>query len=99
MVEPADFRNGNDVPYLRWLDAARLWRVLVQSQMRPASLIIAAKLFQMATQLVSLKTMTWSRHSRRIVPMTRSTYARCHGERRADSTCLIPIAFTCSTNS
>src|SRR3954453_14090810 len=31
--------------------------------------------------------------------MTRSTYARCHAERGADSTCLIPIAFTCSTKS
>ena len=26
--------------------------------------------------------MTWSKHSRRIVPITRSAYARCHGDSR-----------------
>jgi hypothetical protein len=33
--------------------------------------------------------------SRRMVPITHSTYAHCH----AESTCLIPIAFACSINS
>jgi hypothetical protein len=28
-----------------------------------------------------LNTIRWSRHSRRIEPITRSTYARCQGER------------------
>ena len=28
-----------------------------------------------------MKTMTWSRHSRRIEPISLSAYAFCHGER------------------
>ena len=32
-------------------------------------------------------------------PISRSTYARCHGARGAERTCLIPIAFTCAVNS
>jgi hypothetical protein len=34
-----------------------------------------------------------------MVPIKRSTYARCQGDRGAESTCWMPIAFTCSTKS
>src|SRR5215471_13306732 len=34
-----------------------------------------------------------------MVPITRSTQARCQGDRGAESTCLMPIAFTCVTKS
>src|ERR1700693_4660834 len=37
---------------------------------------------------------TWFRHSRRIEPITRSTYAFCHGERGAVTTSVIPLAAT-----
>src|SRR5437764_3804216 len=43
--------------------------------------------------------MMWSRHSRRMVRMTRSTYARCHGERGADKTCLIPCTLSSRVSS
>jgi hypothetical protein len=41
-----------------------------------------------------LQITTWSRHSRRIEPITRSTQAFCHGERDAVTTSVIPIAAT-----
>ena len=47
----------------------------------------------------SLKITMWSRHSRRIEPITRSTYAFCQGERGAVMTSVIPIASTRLQNS
>src|SRR5262249_17290573 len=43
----------------------------------------------------SPQTITWSRRLRRIVPMTRSTYARCQGARGAESTSVKPMFFSC----
>jgi hypothetical protein len=37
--------------------------------------------------------MTWSKHSRRTEPISRSTNGFCHGDRGAESTSSIPIAF------
>jgi len=39
-------------------------------------------------------TITWPTHSRRIEPMMRLVYARCQGERGADSTSSIPMSRT-----
>jgi hypothetical protein len=39
MMEPADLWNRNDLPAFCRLNAARLRRVLLQSQMRPAPMI------------------------------------------------------------
>ena len=46
----------------------------------------------MRRRCCSPRTMTWSRQSRRRVPITRSQYGFCHGECGAVRTCSIPIA-------
>ena len=43
--------------------------------------------------------ITWSRHSRRRVPITRSTKGFCHGDRGAVTTSSMPIDKTRSRNS
>ena len=48
----------------------------------------------MRRRCCSPRTTTWSTQSRRRVPITRSQYGFCHGERGAVSTCSIPIACT-----
>ena len=45
---------------------------------------------------LSSNTITWSRHSRLMEQITRSTYARCQGERGVDTTSSIPMSRTCS---
>jgi transposase len=40
-----------------------------------------------------------TRHSRRIVPITRSTCARCHGDLGAESASVMPKSATCAVNS
>src|ERR1700726_3334030 len=43
--------------------------------------------------------MMWSKHSRRMEPISRSTYGFCHGERGALITSSIPRPFVMATQS
>jgi hypothetical protein len=54
--------------------------------MRSRAVIILQEQLQMPTQRQLVEDDHMSRHSRRIVPMTRSMYARCGGARGAPST-------------
>jgi hypothetical protein len=50
MMESADFRHRNNPPLVRRLDRARNWRVLLQSQMRPAPMIVVHETQQVTGQ-------------------------------------------------
>jgi len=45
--------------------------------------IVGFALTRMRRRCCSPRTMTWSKHSRRRVPITRSQYGFCHGDRCA----------------
>ena len=49
-MQATDLRDGDDPSRFRWLDRARLWRVLVQRQVRASSMIIANEGTEVATQ-------------------------------------------------
>ena len=50
MVQAANFGNGNDPSNFRWLDCSWLRRILLQSQMRASSMIIANECKDVAIQ-------------------------------------------------
>jgi hypothetical protein len=39
MMQTTNFWNGDDSTSFRWLDRARLWRILLQAQMRATPVI------------------------------------------------------------
>ena len=51
--------------------------------MGSASMVVVDVRGEHAAQMAFVGDYMWSRHSRRIEPITRSTYAFCHGERGA----------------
>src|SRR6266480_4878306 len=53
----------------------------------------------MRRSCLSLNTIRWSRHSRRILPISRSAYGFCHGDRAVVVTSSIPILATRLRNS
>ena len=50
MMESADFRYRNNTPHVRRLDGARNRRVLLQSQVRPAPMIVVHETLQVTVQ-------------------------------------------------
>ncbi len=50
MIESADFRHGNNPPHVRRLDRARFRCVLLQSQVRPAPMIVIHETLQVTVQ-------------------------------------------------
>ena len=96
VVKTIHLWNANDMPQFGRLHRPCFWRILVQSQMTAGVMVVLDKPCQMARQagLIDNDHVVQA-HSRRIVPMTRSTYARCQGEAGADKTCSIPITFNC----
>jgi len=65
------------------LRAPKIRRILVQREMRADLIVIRSVILQHATQLRFVEHDQVSRLSRRIEPMTRSTWPFCHGERGA----------------
>src|SRR5438067_10041638 len=94
VVETADVRGGQRLDVLGRLDGAWLRRILLEREMPSRAVVVAEVTVQATTEVSSFRTITWSRSSRRMVPITRSTKAFCQGERGAvrTSAMLIPFA-------
>src|SRR5215469_2586228 len=66
--------------------------ILVQRAMNARFIIIHGILPRIRRRCASPNTIMWSRHSRRIVPISLSTYGFCHGERGAVGLSRMPMA-------
>jgi hypothetical protein len=51
VVEPPDVGQGNDAAVLRWLDGARLGRILLEREMRPRAVVVAEITLQTTTEV------------------------------------------------
>src|SRR5450756_157582 len=60
--------------------------------MDPRLIIVAAYAPRIRRRCASPNTIMWSRHSRRIEPMSLSTYAFCQGDRNAIGRSRMPMA-------
>ena len=79
----------------RRLDGGRLRGVLGEREVGAAAVVVRDVLPQQTGSVcLSPRTMTLSNSSRRSVPMTRSQYGFCQGERGAESTCSMPMALS-----
>lgn len=66
------------------LNGPAMWGVFLQAEMGACRVVIRSVFFQdTRRRWASLHTIMWSRHSRRIEPIARSTYPFCHGDRGA----------------
>ena len=72
MVQAANFGKRDDPTAVRAMDRSRLRGVLVQSEMRSALEIVIHEATEVVTKAAFTADDHVSRHSRRIVPMTRS---------------------------
>ncbi len=100
MMESADLRNRDDTSGFRRLNGASFRCVLEQSQMRSAPMIVGDKTLKVPVKASFVKYNYMVQALAADSPdHALDIGARCQGDRGADSTCLIPIAFTCSTNS
>jgi hypothetical protein len=78
MMQPADHREGDDVPPIIGLALTRFGGILIKPEVGPEPMIVLEVLAQDALQ----------------VPITRSQHGFCHGDPGAVSTSSIPIART-----
>src|SRR5262245_47281674 len=69
------------------------WGILVQRAMNPRFTILRAYRPRIRRKCASPNTIRWSRHSRRIVPISLSTYGFCHGDRGAVGLSRMPMAY------
>jgi hypothetical protein len=73
--------HGNHDPALiKALHWSRLRRVLVQGEVCSGTVVVEEIVAQQGRRWASFSTTMWSRHSRRRVPMSRSTYGFCQGD-------------------
>ncbi len=73
MVQTADHRLSDDAAAFRRLDLSGPRRIVVERLMRASRVVVGEVFRQDVLEMVSLNTITWLRHSRRIVPISRST--------------------------
>ena len=73
MMEAAGHGRLDDLAFVKTLHPSWLRGVLRQGEVGAGPVVVDAVLAQQAPQMVSFSTTTWSRHSRRRVPMSRST--------------------------
>jgi hypothetical protein len=99
MVQPADLGDSDYATVLGVLHWPRERGVFHQRQVRACLMVMGDERSEMSVQAFGPKHDYMVQASRRIVPITRSTYERCQGERGADKTCSIPNATVCSRNS
>ena len=91
MMESADFRHPNDPPHVRRLDEAMFWCVLLQSQVRPASMIIVHETLQVTLQA------PFAEHDDVVQALAADgadgafDISPLPGQCGADSTCVIPM--------
>ena len=101
MMEPADLRDRDDPPGFWCLDGPWLWRFLLQSKVRATPMIIVREFSEVAIQV----SFTEYDHVIQALPPNAADDPLDIGSlpgrprRGAESTCLMPIAFTCFTKS
>ena len=94
MMESADFWRCNNSPHVSWLDLARFRRVLLQSQVRPAPMIVVHETLQVTVQA------PFAEHDYVVQALAANgaddpfDISSLPGRPRCDSTCLIPMAFS-----
>jgi hypothetical protein len=94
MMEAADHGRLDDPALVEALHQSRLWRILLQGEVGPDTVVVGKVVAQQATQVGLVEHHDVVEHSRRTVPMKRSTYGFCQGERGAAFTSRIPRAWT-----
>ena len=73
MMESADLWDRDDPPGFWCLDGARLWRVLLQAQVRATPMVIVREFSEVSRQAGFTHYDHVIQDSHRIVPITRST--------------------------
>jgi hypothetical protein len=94
MMQAADFGNLDDHAEFRWLDWPSVRCIFVERQVSSRPVIVGEVAGQDGRRWRSPRTRTWSRHSRRIEPMSLSAKGFCHGLWGAVSTSRIPMPST-----
>src|ERR1700685_3747153 len=99
VMRSSDLRNHYDAPAFWLLHGPRFRSIFGQRQMSSGVVVVGKITSQSPRNDLSFHTMTWSKHSRRMEPISRSTYGFCHGERGAVVTSSIPMPFVMATQS
>ena len=73
MMKATELGNGNDAPDFRPLDGPRLRCILRQREVSARFMIVFQESLHVLIQRSSPNTIMWSKHSRRMEPITRST--------------------------
>jgi hypothetical protein len=92
-MQAAEFADGDDLAHLRRLDGSAVRGILGESEVGPGVMVVREYAVRMGRRWRSLRTMTWSRQSRRIEPIRRSANGFCHGLRGAVRTSSICMPF------
>ena len=85
-------QDGAWTEHIGSLNRARNRRILVQGSMRSDVAVIVRIGSQDLARVTQPKTMMWSRHSRRIDPISRSAKPFCQGEAGAGGLPRVPMA-------
>lgn len=94
MMQAADLRKCDDLPAADRLNRPPVGCVFAQRQMRTGSMVVIEVRAENPPQVPFVETITWSKQSRLMDPITLSTNVFCQGDRGAVSTSSMPIAFT-----
>jgi len=82
MMQTTDFADWHDLAPLRRLDQPPVRRIFGEGEVGSGVVVVREVARQDVAQVArSLRTRTWSRHPRRIEPMSRSAKGFCHGLR------------------
>jgi hypothetical protein len=73
MMEAAGHGRLDDLAFVKALHPSWLRSVLREGEVGPGTVVVEEVVTQQAAQMGFVRTTTWSRHSRRRVPMRRST--------------------------
>ncbi len=92
MMQAAENWLGPDVAHLSRLVKPSLWTVLLQPQMSPTPMVVLQVFLEHSFEVPPIEDDHVIQASRRIEPITLSTYGFCQGDRFAVRTCLMPIA-------
>jgi hypothetical protein len=80
MIEATDFGNLPDRAPFRSLGGPPVWRILLKREVSASAVMIPEVAGQDPAEVPLVENEhTWSRHSRRTEPMSRSTNGFCHG--------------------
>jgi hypothetical protein len=79
VMKAADLRQGDDAPARRRLDLPRTWAIVAERLMGTSRVVVDEVGAQQPTHMPLVEEMKWSRHSRRMDPITSSANGFCQG--------------------